>query len=135
MASQISARGITDVQLLDQVGIAQAALGQIVSRFGVAVELTLVKGGGLLQQFDRGISDLAQFPLQVIYAFAKRQTQRKLNAANEISSAPAAVAIEQILAGIDIEGWLGLPVKRAEADELLLMTSTAGAPVPSSQVV
>jgi hypothetical protein len=73
-----------------------------VSRFGVAVELALVKNGGLLQQFKRRVRDLAQFPFQVFYTFAEGQAQRKLNPANEVPTAPAPVAIEQILGGIDI---------------------------------
>lgn len=59
MTPQISPRGIADAQELDQIGIAQAALGQIVGRCGVAVKLALVKSGGLLQQFDRRVRDLA----------------------------------------------------------------------------
>ena len=94
----------------------------------MAVELTLVKSGGLLQQFDRRVGDLAQFPFQVFYTLAEGKAQRKLNPANEVPAAPTAVAIEQVLGGIDIEGRVSLTVKRAESDELLLMTSTAGAP-------
>lgn len=78
---------------------------------------------------------MAQFLFQVFYTFAEGKAQRKLNPANEVPTASAAVAIEQILAGIDLEGRLGLTVKRAEPDELLLMTSTAGAPLPLPQVV
>jgi len=110
-------------------------LGQVASSFGVAVELALVKSGGLLQQFDRRIRDLVQFPSQVFYTFAEGKAQRKLNPANEVPTAPAPVAIEQVLSGIDLEGRLSLVVKRAESDELLLMTGTAGAPSPPPQVV
>ena len=135
MTPQISPRGIADAQELDQIGIAQAALSQVVNSFGAAVELALVKSGGLLQQFSRRVRDLAQFPFQVFYTFAEGKAQRKLNPADEVSTAPAAVAIEQILGGIDIEGRLGLMVKRTESDELLPMSSTAGAPLPAAQVV
>jgi hypothetical protein len=58
-----------------------------------------------------------------------------LNPADQVSTAPAAVAIEQILAGIDIEGRSGFLMKRAESDELVLLTSPAGAPLPSPKVV
>jgi hypothetical protein len=66
---------------------------------------------------------------------AKGKTERKLQEADKVSPATAAVAIEQILDGIDIEGRLRLLVKRAESDELLGMTGTASAPLPASQVV
>src|SRR5512132_3613552 len=135
MTPQISPGGIADAQSLDQIGIAQATLGQVVSRCGVAVELALVKRGGLLQQLERRVRALAQFPFQVFYTLAEGKAQRKLNPANEVPTAPAPVAIEQILGGSDVEGRLSLTVKRAKSDELLLMTSTAGAPLATPQIV
>jgi len=93
-------------------------LSQVLHSFGVALELTLIKRAGLLQQFSRRIRDLAQFPFQVFDALAKGKTERKLQEADKVSPATAAVAIEQILDGIDIEGRLRLLVKRAESDEL-----------------
>ena len=110
-------------------------MGQVVSSFGVAVELALEKSGGLFQQFGRRVRDLTQFPLQVLHTFAEGKSARQLNPSNEVPAAAAPVAIEQILGGIDIEGRLGFVVKRAEAHELLLMTGTAGAPLPSPEVV
>jgi len=97
MTPQISPGGIADAQELDKIGVVQAALGQVVSRLGVAEELALAKSGGLFQQFDRRVRDLAQFPFQVFYTFAEGKAQRKLNPANEVPTAPATVAIEQIL--------------------------------------
>jgi hypothetical protein len=105
-----------------------------VSCLGVAVELTLVKSNASLQQLSR-VRGLAQFPFQVFYTFAEGKAQRKLNPADEISAAPTAMAIEQILAGVDIKGRFRFAVERAESNELLLLTSTAGAPLPSPQVV
>jgi hypothetical protein len=99
------------------------------------VELKLVKRGSLLQQFGRRDRNLAQFRFQVFYTLAEGKAQRKLNPADQVSTAPAAMAIEQILAGIDIEGRFGFLMQRAESDELVLLTSPAGAPLPSPQVV
>ena len=93
------------------------------SRFGVAVKLALVKSGGLLQQFGRRVRDLAQFSFQVFYTCAEGKAERRLNPSNEVPTAPAPVAIEQILGGIDIEGRLSLTVKRAESNELLTGTA------------
>jgi len=80
--------------LLDQIGIVEAALGQIVNGFGVAMELELIEGGGLVQQPGRGNWRRAQFPLQMTNTFTERETQRKLQEANEVTAAPAAVALE-----------------------------------------
>ena len=44
-----SAGGVANAQLLDQIGIAEAALDQVMSGFGVAMELELIEGGGLVQ--------------------------------------------------------------------------------------
>jgi hypothetical protein len=71
----------------------------------------------------------------VFYTFPEGKAQGKLNPANEVPAAPAPVAIEQILAGIDIEGRFSLAVERTEPDELLPMTGTAGAPSSPLQVV
>jgi hypothetical protein len=71
MPPQITSGGIADAQQLDQIGVEQAPLGQVVNSLGVAVELKLVKRGSLLQQFGRWGRNLAQFRLQVFYALAE----------------------------------------------------------------
>ena len=50
MTAQIAARSVAHAQFFHEVRIMQASLPQILSGFWVAVELRLVKGGGLLQQ-------------------------------------------------------------------------------------
>src|ERR1700722_146567 len=49
MPPQVSARSITDAEFLDQSGIVQSSVLQIAHRFGMAVELKLIKGGCFLQ--------------------------------------------------------------------------------------
>lgn len=121
--------------MLDQIGIVEAALGQIVNGFGVAMELELIEGGGLVQQPGRGNWRRAQFPLQMTNTFTERETQRKLQEANEVTAAPAAVAIEEIFAGIDVERGSGFTVQGTPSDELLPSAGRASPPVEPPQVI
>ena len=67
----------------------------------MAVELQLVKSGRLLQHVAR--DSWSNLFLQVRHALAERQTLRKLDEADQVAAATATVAIEQILAAIDVE--------------------------------
>src|SRR2546421_11610627 len=59
MAPQIAAGSITEAQFLNQVRILQTSILQILDRFGITVELRLVKGGGSGEQLGlRGQSDV-----------------------------------------------------------------------------
>src|SRR5260370_33977637 len=101
MTSQIAAGGIGEAQFLDQVRILQTSILQILDRFGIPVELHLVKGGGSREQLGlRGQSDVL---LQTDEALAEGEVLGKLHKADQVTAALTAVTIEQILAGITIE--------------------------------
>jgi len=51
-------------------------------------------------------------------ALAERQTARQLDEANKIAALAAAVAVEDILARVDIERGMGLLMQRTESDKL-----------------
>src|ERR1017187_4464234 len=82
--------------------MAQSTLLQIPRRFRIALQLQLVESNRLLQQL--GTRSRRQFLLQVRDTLAEWQAQEKLDETDQIAAAPTSVTVEQILAGIDIEG-------------------------------
>jgi hypothetical protein len=75
----------------------------------MAVELELVKSGGFFQHvgIDRRWREL---PLEIGDALAERQTLGQLDQADQVAAAAATVAVEEILASIDIERRAGFRV-------------------------
>src|SRR5712691_6974665 len=133
MTSQIAAGGIAEAQFLDQVRIPQTSILQILDRFGMSVELHLVKVGGFREHLGlRGQSDVL---LQTDEALAEGEVLGKLHKADQVTAALTAVTVEQILAGIDIERRPGIPVQRAESHELLSCGDAATGPVAPLQVL
>jgi len=59
----------------------------------------------------------------------------KLHEANQVAALPAAVTVEQILAGVDVEGGAGFLVQGAESDELGASLVGEAAPVVPLQVL
>ncbi len=53
MPAQASTGGVADPQFLNRGGVVQSALFQILQRLGVAIELLLIKSGGLLEHGGR----------------------------------------------------------------------------------
>ena len=70
------------------------------------VELELKESGGLLQHIVVG-ERRRNLLLEVGQALAERETPREFDKADQVATATAAVAVEKILAGIDIERGLG----------------------------
>ena len=101
MASQISAGSITNAEFFDQGGIVQSAVGHIASGFRMVMELELVKGGCLLQQLGNGSE--RQFLFEKRHRLAERQIEEELDEADQVAATAAAVAVEQVFAGIDVE--------------------------------
>ena len=56
--------------------------------------------------------------MQVSETLAKGEMLRKLNEANEVAALPAAVAIEQVLARVDVEAGASVLMQGTESDEL-----------------
>src|ERR1035438_1127043 len=106
---------------------------QILHRFGIAVELQLEKSRGSGEQL--GLSGPSEVLLQAGEAFAKAEALGKLHKADQVTAAPAAVTVEQILAGIDIERRPGIPMQRTESHELLARGGAATGPMAPLQVL
>src|SRR5437773_11739304 len=99
MRAQVSAARIANAEFLDQGGIVQSTLRQVVNAFGIAVQFELIKTRGVFEQLGSG----CEFLLQVDDALAEGEMLRKLHQANQVTTAATAVAVEQILARVDIE--------------------------------
>ena len=106
MPPQVSAGSITDADLLDQSGIVQTALPQIADRFRMTVELEPIKGGRLLQQLGNG--SRCEFLFKKRHRLMEWQIEEELDNADQVATTAAAVAVEQILSGVDIEGRTSL---------------------------
>jgi hypothetical protein len=128
MPAQAPARGVADVQFLDRGGIVQPALLQIEQRLGVAIELLLIKSGGLLKHGGR-IGWRSTVLLEVSEALVEGQLAGQLDKAQEIAALAATMAVEEIFAGVDIERRTGFRVQRTEADELVAVAGRPGDPV------
>jgi len=125
MRAQVSAARIANAEFLDQGGIVQSTLRQVVNAFGIAVQFELIKTRGVFEQLGSG----CEFLLQVDDALAEGEMLRKLHQANQVTTAATAVAVEQILARVDIERGMGFLMQRTESDELGASVSTVSGPV------
>jgi hypothetical protein len=84
MATQITTGSISQAKFDDQARISKAAFLQILGRFGVTLQLHVVKSSGSVEQLGLGVEiDLL---LQVGNAFAKRKTLGKLHEADQITT-------------------------------------------------
>ena len=119
--------GIADAQLFDQGGIVQSSLLQIVQRLRVAIELLLIKSGGLLEDGGR-VSGRSTLLLEVSEAFAEGQMTRQLDKVKKIAALAATMTVKEICAGVDIERRAGFRVQETEADELRAVASRPGEP-------
>jgi hypothetical protein len=108
MPTQISAGSITDAEFFDQSRIVQSAVLQIAHGFRVAVELKPIKGGRLLQQPRNGSG--RQLVFEMGHRLVEWQMEKKLNKADQVAAPAAAVAVEQVFGGIDVEGGVSFPV-------------------------
>jgi len=133
MPAQISAGGVADAQFLNR-GVVQSALLQIAERFRVAIELLLIKSGGLLER-GGGIDWRSTVLLEVSEALTEGQLAGQLNKAQEIAALTTTVAVEEIFAGVDIERGTGFRVQGTESDELGAMTSRPEDPVLLPQII
>ena len=98
----------------------------------MAVELELIKGGRLLEQ--SGDRSGVEFLLQVRHGLAKRQIQKELHQADQVAAPAAAMAVEQILGGMDVERGSSLLVKGTQPDPLLAEAGTIRLPVVALQI-
>ena len=79
--------------------------------------MLLIESGSRFEHRGR-ISCRTDLRIQAGAALVKGQMAGQLYKANQIAALPAAVAVENILARVDIERGPGLLVQRTESDEL-----------------
>ena len=116
---------------LDQGGIAQSTLRQVVNAFRMAVQFELIKTRSMLEELGCG----CEFFPQVCDALAKGEMLGKLHQANQIPASATTVAVEQILARVDIEGGMDFLMQRTESDELGARAGAVSDPVMPLQVL
>src|SRR5690348_15883500 len=133
MASQISAASVADAQFFDDGGVAQSSLFQIANRFRMLVELHLEESGRFFQY--GGAVSRRDLGLQIGNALAKRQTLPQLDEPDQVAAAAATMAVEQVLAAVDIERGLALRVQGTQAQELGATPHAACLPVTAQQVI
>jgi hypothetical protein len=131
MRAQVSTARIANAEFLDQGGIVYPTLRQVVNAFGMAVQFELIKTGGVFEQLGCGCELLPQ----VGDTLAEGEMLRKLHQANQVPAAAAAMAVEQILARVDIEGRMGFLMQGTESDELGASAGAVSGPVVPLQVL
>ncbi len=89
----------------------------------------LLVESGRPREHDGRVGGRSALLLKIGKALAKRQVLRQLDEANQIAALAAAVAVEEILAGVDIEGRPGFGVQRTESHELGPVTRRPGDPI------
>ena len=125
MAAQARARSIANAQLLPQRNVVQSALLKIAQGLGITVELLLIECYPFLQHSGRvdGIDGKSTLPvLEVAQGFQEGQMAGQLDKANEVPAQAAAMTIEKIFAGVDIERRPSFLVQGAQSDKLGVVT-------------
>src|ERR1035441_5660621 len=117
MTAQTTAGRITDLELSDHVRIMEPAHAEIAGCLGIAIQLLAIEDGSKLK-YCRSIGCRSSLRVEMGEALAKGQMAEQLNEANQIPTLAAAVAVEDILARVDIKRRPGLLVQRTEPDEL-----------------
>jgi hypothetical protein len=99
------------------------------------IQLLAVEVDGFSQRVIWSELGLAKKLFQVSNGFRKREIPRKLDEANEVPAAAAAVAVEDILRSIDVEGGMRFRMERAQAEELGMSADRPRNPVLPFQVI
>src|SRR6516165_703690 len=100
----------------------------------MTVELQLVKGDGLLQQW--GVVGGSSHPLlEVGETLPEGEMLRPLHKTNQVAPLTTAVTVEQVLAGIDVKGRARFRVQGTQPHQLLAGASAARGPVVLLQVL
>src|SRR5215472_4930616 len=127
MAVQTPAGSVADTEFFNEGGVAQSAPEQILHRFLMTGELQLGKGGGLLEQVR--VVRRRHALLEVGETLPEGEMLRQLHKTNQVAPLTTAVAVEQVLARIDVKRRARFRVQRTQPHELLAGASAAGGPV------
>jgi len=134
VAPQRSSGSISDIQFADEPGIIQASAVEVVQGLAVPVELPLVETDSLLKNLILGGLSNSEFLVQMSKRLMKREIERKLDKANKVASAAAAVAVEDIFGRIEVERGMGFRMQWTQSDELLVGADWTCRPVTSPQI-
>jgi hypothetical protein len=96
----------------------QSALVEITQRLGKAIELLLIESGSLVEHSGGRIVWRSGRLLQVGEALAEGQVSGQLDKSNQVAALSAAMAVEDIFAGVDIERRPSFGMQRTEPDKL-----------------
>ena len=137
MSPEVPAGSIADAEFFDDGEIPQSAAFQIAHRFRTAMELKLIEGSRVFQQLNCGDGAYHRCHLlpQMRDALTEWHVEKEFYKANQIATLPTSMAVEQVSAGIDIEGRARIPVQWAKPYKLLPGAATTGSPVMSQQII
>jgi hypothetical protein len=113
MTTQISAGRIADAQFSNQGRMVNSALPEIAERLRILIQLVLIESGRLFEHCDCSFFSSGRW-IEISKAFVEGQVMRELEEANQIAALPAAVAVEDILVGVDVERGPALLMQRTE---------------------
>jgi hypothetical protein len=112
----------------------QTSAVEVVQGFAVPVELPLIETDSLLKDLIFGGLSKSEFLVQMSKSLMKREIERKLDKANKVASAAAAVAVEDIFGRIDVERGMVFRMQWTQSDEFLLGADWMCRPVASPQI-
>jgi hypothetical protein len=96
--------------------------------------LPLIERCGLLQ-YDGRAGWRSALLFEVVEALEEGQALGQLDKANEIAALTTTVAVEEIFAGVDVEGRPGFRMQRTESDELGTVAHRPGGPILLPQII
>jgi hypothetical protein len=97
----------------------QASAVQVVHGFAVLAELALVETDSLPKDLIFARLRQAEFLVQMNNGFVKSEIEVKLDKANKVTAAAAAVAVEDIFACVDVERRMAFRMQWTQTNELL----------------
>src|SRR5262249_58541476 len=89
-------------------------LGHILNAFGVTAQFKLIEGSCVMEQLVGG----GEFLFEVGNTLAKGEVPRQFDKTDQVSAAPATVAVEQVFLRVDVERGLGFLMQGTQSHEL-----------------
>lgn len=128
VGGQASSGSVTDAERGQGGWIVQPTLVEVGDGLG-PMELGAVESYGIIQQTGGGMT------AQMRDGFWEGEVVIELDQADEIAAASAAVAIEQIFAGVDPEGRPGFGMQRTQPGHLAAGAAPARLPVVTAEII
>jgi len=107
VAAQVTTGGIANTQALNEVGIVQAPLMEVLECLTVARKLGPIESYRLLQDFGLRGRGGFEFLSKARDGLRKGKIKIQLGKANEVAALSATVAEEEILGSVNIERGTG----------------------------